>query len=80
MNDTYESELQQEIDFLWEELAYLQGEISNARRKCDTDEYTRLMRVFLPVQKQYLKLCAEQEKRESVENEVDPLTEFNATA
>ena len=80
MNDTYESELQQEIDFLWEELAYLQGEISSARRNCDTDEYTRLMRVFLPVQKQYLKLCAEQEKRESVENEVDPLTEFNATA
>lgn len=58
----------------------MQEEIANARKNYDTDEYTRLMRVCLPVQKQYLKLCAEQEKRENIENEVDPLTEFNATA
>lgn len=38
------------------------------------------MRVCLPVQKQYLKLCAEQEKRELTENEVDPLAEFNIPA
>ena len=80
MNEPYESELQQEIDFLWEELAYLQAEISNARKNCDTDEYARLMRICLPVQKQFLKLCAEQEKRELAENEVDPLTEFNIPA
>ena len=36
MNETYESELQQEINFLWEELAFLQGEISTARKNCDT--------------------------------------------
>ena len=52
MNETYESELQQEINFLWEELAFLQGEISTARKNCDTEEYTRLMRICLPVQKQ----------------------------
>lgn len=80
MNEPYESELQQEINFLWEELAYLQGEISNARKNYDTEEYARLMRICLPVQKQFLKLCAEQEKRELTENEVDPLTEFNTPA
>ncbi len=80
MNETYTSELQQEINFLWEELAYLQGEITNARKNYDTEEYTRLLRVCLPVQKQYLKLCAEQEKREQAENDVDPLTEFNTPA
>lgn len=80
MNETYESELQQEINFLWGELAYLQDEISNARKNYDTDEYARLMRICLPVQKQFLKLCAEQEKRELAESEVDPLTEFNIPA
>ena len=77
MNDTYEQELQQEINFLFSELAFLQDEISAARKNCDTDEYTRLMRVCLPVQKQYLKLCAEQEKREQLAEDIDPLTEFN---
>lgn len=80
MNEDYRHELQQEIDFLWNELAFLQGQIADARRKCDTDEYTRLFRVCLPVQKQYLKLCAEQEKRAAMENDVDPLTAFNAPA
>ena len=80
MNETYTSELQQEINFLWEELAYLQGEITNACKNYDTEEYTCLLRVCLPVQKQYLKLCAEQEKREQAENAVDPLTEFNTPA
>lgn len=80
MNETYQNELQQEINFLFEELAYLQGEIAHARSTGSTEEYTRLMRVCLPVQKQYLKLCAEQEKRELTENEVDPLAEFNIPA
>ena len=79
MNDTYQSELQQEINFLWEELAFLQGEIAKARKCCDTDEYARLFRVCLPVQKQYLKLCAEQEMREQ-ENGLDPLAEFNTAS
>jgi len=77
MNDCYSEELQQEINFLFGEIAYLQKAIETARKCSDTDEYTRLMRVCLPVQKQYLKLCAEQEQRESMENETDPLTEFN---
>lgn len=77
MNETYEQELQQEIDFLYRELAFLQKQIETARKDGDTDEYTRFMRVCLPVQKQYLKLCAEQEKREQTQ-ETDPLAEFNA--
>ncbi len=78
MNDTYNMELQEEINFLFAELSYIQNEITNARNTGDTDEYTRLMRICLPVQKQYLKLCAEQEKREIAENSTDPLMEFNA--
>lgn len=77
MNETYEQELQMAINSLYSEITYLQSEIENARSCADTDEYTRLMRVFLPVQKQYLKLCAEQEKRTS-DTETDPLTAFNA--
>ena len=79
MNESYQQELQQEINFLYEEMNYLQKAIEAARNCGDTDEYTRLMRVCLPVQKQYLKLCAEQEQRQA-ENEVDPLTAFNAAS
>ena len=77
MNENYQQELQQEINFLFAELAYLQKAIEAARNDGGTDEYTRLMRVCLPVQKQYLKLCAEQEKR-GQESSPDPLAEFNA--
>ena len=77
MNESYEQELQQEINFLNDELLFLQNEIAAARNNGDTDEYTRLFRVCLPVQKLYLKLCAEQEKRVQAETEVDPLTAFN---
>ncbi len=78
MNETYNMELQKEINFLLGELSFLQDELLIARKAGDTDEYTRLMRICLPVQKQYLKLCAEQEKREQAENVADPLMEFNA--
>ena len=77
MNEAYEQELQEEINFLFNEIAFLQGEITNARNSGDTDEYARLMRIFLPAQKQYLKLCAEQEKRAQLTDSTDPLTEFN---
>ena len=76
MNESYEQELQQEINFLYDEINYLQKATENARKNGDTGEYTRLMRICLPVQKQYLKLCAEQEKREQG-NSLDPLTELN---
>ena len=75
MNEVYENELQQEINFLYDELAYLQGEITNARKANDSDEYARLFRVYLPMQKQYLKLCAELEKQTGAE--VDELAAFN---
>ena len=75
MNEVYENELQQEISFLYDELAYLQGEITDARKANDSDEYARLFRVYLPMQKQYLKLCAELEKQTGAE--VDELAAFN---
>lgn len=75
MNE-YITELGQEIEFLYDEMGYLQAELENARKNGETDEYTRFMRVYLPVQKQYLKLCAEQEKR-GQETEVDELAAFN---
>ena len=75
MNETYEQELRLEINFLYEEINYLQKSIETARKNSNTDEYTRLMRVCLPVQKQYLKLCAELEKL--TETEVDELAAFN---
>lgn len=75
MNESYEQELQTEINFLLHEVGYLQEEISNARASGDTDEYTRLFRIFLPVQKQYLKLCAELEKLTGAD--VDELAAFN---
>ena len=75
MNESYEQELQTEINFLLHEVGYLQEEISNARASGDMDEYTRLFRVFLPVQKQYLKLCAELEKLTGTD--VDELAAFN---
>lgn len=78
MNEDHTSELQQEINFLYDEMGYLQTKLMHARTDGETDEYTRFMRIFLPVQKQYLKLCAEQEKREQAENTADPLMEFNA--
>ena len=75
MNETYEQELRLEINFLSGEICYLQKSIEAARKDGDTDEYTRLMRVCLPVQKQYLKLCAELGKL--TETEVDELAAFN---
>lgn len=75
MNEDYENELQQEISFLYDELAYLQGEITDARKANDSDAYARLFRVYLPMQKQYLKLCAELEKQ--TDAEVDELAAFN---
>lgn len=75
MNEVYENELQQEINFLYDELAYLQGKITDARKANDSDEYARLFRVYLPMQKQYLKLCAELEKQTGAE--VDELAAFN---
>ena len=68
--------LQQEIKFLSDELSFLQTQINTARNDGNTAEYTKLMRTCLPVQKQYLKLCAELEKL-TAETEVDELAAFN---
>ena len=67
--------LTHEIKFLSDELAFLQAQINAARNDGNTAEYTKLMRTCLPVQKQYLKLCAEREKL--AETEVDELEAFN---
>ena len=75
MNEVYENELQQEISFLYDELAYLQGEIADTRKQNDTEAYARRCRVYLPMQKQYLKLCAELKKQTGAD--VDELAAFN---
>lgn len=75
MNESYEQELQQEINFLLAEIAFLQGEITDARKQNDTEAYARLCRVYLPMQKQYLKLCAELEKQTGAD--ADELAAFN---
>lgn len=75
MNEVYENELQQEISFLYDELAYLKGEIADTRKQNDTEAYARLCRVYLPMQKQYLKLCAELKKQTGAD--VDELAAFN---
>lgn len=75
MNEVYENELQQEISFLYDELAYLQGEIADTRKQNDTEAYARQCRVYLPMQKQYLKLCAELKKQTGAD--VDELAAFN---
>ena len=73
----YDKELFNETEVLFGELIFVQRELETARKCGDTDEYAKLIRVYLPLQKQYLKLCAEQEKREQLEADTDPLTEFN---
>jgi hypothetical protein len=81
MNEEYENELQQEINFLYDELAYMQKEIADARANGDGKEYARLMRLYLPVQKNYLKMCAEQKALETAErNQTDSLLAFAGTA
>lgn len=75
MNESYEQELQTEINFLLHEVEYLETEISNARKQNDTEAYARLCRVYLPMQKQYLKLFAELEKQTGAD--ADELAAFN---
>lgn len=42
MNDSYSTELKQEIKFLSDELAFLQAQINTARNDSNTAEYTKL--------------------------------------
>lgn len=72
MNETYGDKLRQEISFLSGQLKKLQGEIADAG---DTAEYTKLMRMLLATQKQYLKLSAELENL--TKSKADELTVFN---
>lgn len=76
MQENFEHELQEEIAFLYQELDFLQKSIEESRNNGDTEEYTHLMRICLPVQKQYLKLCEQQEKR-TKEGQIDELATFN---
>ena len=78
MND-YIFELQQEIDFMNEQLGYIETLIQNAAADNDTKEYARLMRLYLPLQKSFLKACAECEKLDNAANNADPLLDFAGT-
>jgi hypothetical protein len=77
MNGSYDEELQLQINTLLDDLVFTENQLRAARETFDTEEYARLMRVFLPLQKQYLKLCAEQEKRLNDDENADELEAFN---
>ena len=75
MQPNFEYELQEEIEFLYQELAFLQESIETSRTEGNTEDYTRLMRISLPVPQHNSQLCAEQEKR--LQAETDELAAFN---
>lgn len=77
MNGSYDEELQLQINTLLDDLVFTENQLRAARETLDTEEYARLMRVFLPLQKQYLKLCAEQENRLNDDETADELEAFN---
>lgn len=83
MNEIYTQELQQSIDFYFKQLVYLEGEIDREREYAkntgDYKDYGHLMRLYVPIQKEYLRLCAEQERLTDSETAADPLLDFAAT-
>ena len=77
MNNTmYLDELMQEIDYLEEQLGYLQLEMQKASQDENTKEYARLARLYLSMQKSYLNMCAEHSTLDEAENAADPLLSF----
>ena len=77
--ESYEMELQLEVNFLYSELIFVEEQIEAARKDNDGKEYARLMRLYLPMQKNYLKLRAEQEAAENAE-QGDSLLAFAGNA
>ena len=59
MRKDYKTELKAERKFLYAELSFMQKENETARSNGDGKEYARLMRLYLPMQKNYLKMCAD---------------------
>lgn len=76
MNETYQIARESAINLLCEQLAYLEKEMAIARMAEDTKAFASLMRVFLPAQKEYLRLCREDE----YSAQVDELLAFTGGA
>lgn len=76
MNETYQTAREGAINLLCEQLAYLEQEMAAARMSEDTKAFASLMRVFLPAQKEYLRLCRENE----YSAQVDELLAFTGGA
>ena len=76
MNDTYQFARESAMNLLCEQLAYLDKEMAVARMSEDTKTFASLMRVFLPAQKEYLRLCREDE----YSAQVDELLAFTGGA
>ena len=60
MND-YEKARDNAFTLLCEQLVYLEEEMAKARMDGDMKAYLSMMRLFLPAQKEYLRLRREQE-------------------
>lgn len=60
MND-YEKARDYAFTLLCEQLVYLEEEMAKARMNGDMKAYLSMMRLFLPAQKEYLRLRREQE-------------------
>ena len=79
MRESYEQELKLQINFLDAEMLYLYNQMVTAKKSDDLKTYASLIRVYLPMQKSYLKMCAELEGITG-ENETDPLLSFADSA
>jgi hypothetical protein len=74
MESNYSLERKFALDTLAEQVAFLVHEMAAARLVGDMKDYAALMRLYLPAQKEYLRLCAE----EGQEGNTDALTEFTS--
>lgn len=75
-DNSYQNARESAINLLCEQLAYLEKEMAVARMSEDTKTFASLMRVFLPAQKEYLRLCREDE----YSAQVDELLAFTGGA
>ena len=75
--NNYYEQLQAEKAVLEQEIIYIQRKTKAARDNEQLDKYGKFVRLLLPVQKQYLRLCGELEALETA-NEVDELANFIA--
>ncbi len=83
MSAFYKEELDLQTEYLYEQMAFLEKEISDAQDHAkntgDYKTYGKLVRLYIPIEKEYMRLCAEQDRfLEAEESKTDALTAFAA--